>query len=50
VPVVLRRFAGQMHGFFTMTGVLPGSAAAIEFVAAALDEQLGARPALASIT
>jgi acetyl esterase len=54
VPVTLRRFAGQMHGFFTMTGVLPGSADALEFVAAALDQQLGdqlgARPALADIT
>jgi acetyl esterase len=54
VPVRLRRFGGQMHGFFTMTGILPGSADAIEFVAAALDEQLGAqlgaRPALADIT
>jgi acetyl esterase len=40
VPVVLRRFAGQMHGFFTMTGVLPGSAAAIEFVAAELKPSL----------
>jgi acetyl esterase len=54
VPVTLRRFAGQMHGFFTMTGVLPGSADALEFVAATLDQQLGdqlgARPALADIT
>jgi acetyl esterase len=53
VPVTHRRFAGQMHGFFTMAGVLPGSAAAIEFAAAALDQQLGdqlgSRPALADI-
>ena len=53
VPVTHRRFAGQLHGFFTMTGVLPGSAAAIEFVAAALNQQLGdalgSQPALADI-
>ena len=53
VPVRHRRFAGQMHGFFTMTGVLPGSAAGLDFVAGALDEQLGdqlgSRPALADI-
>ena len=53
VPVTHRRFAGQMHGFFTMTGVLPGSADAVSFVADALDrqlgEELGAGPALAGI-
>jgi acetyl esterase len=42
VPVVHRRFAGQMHGFFTLTGILPGSADAIEFVAAALTPSLEA--------
>jgi acetyl esterase len=51
VPVQHRRFAGQMHGFFTMTGVLPGSADGLEFVAAALERQLGGalrhRPAMA---
>jgi acetyl esterase len=51
VPVQHRRFTGQMHGFFTMTGVLPGSADALEFVAAALEQQLGTarppRPAMA---
>jgi acetyl esterase len=54
VPVAHRRFDGQMHGFFTMTGVLPGSAAALDYVAGALDQQLGdalgARPALADVT
>jgi acetyl esterase len=25
VPVLHQRFAGQMHGFFTMTGLLPGA-------------------------
>ena len=37
VPVELRRFAGQMHGFFTMLNILPGSAQAIDYIA----EQLG---------
>jgi acetyl esterase len=42
VPVRHRRFEGQMHGFFPMTGVLPGSSDALDFVAGALDQQLGA--------
>ena len=33
VPVVHRRVDGQMHGFFTMTNVLPGAAAGLEYVA-----------------
>ena len=33
VRVVRRRFAGQMHGFFQMVNVLPGSDAAIDFIA-----------------
>ena len=53
VPVQHRRFAGQMHGFFTMTGVLPGSADGLDYVAHALDRQLGdglrPRPAMAEI-
>jgi acetyl esterase len=40
VPVTARRFGGQMHGFFTMIGLLPGSAAAIEFVTEQLTRQL----------
>lgn len=32
VSVVHQRFAGQMHGFFAMVNLLPGSAAAIDFV------------------
>ena len=40
VPVRLRRFDGQMHGFFTMTGVLPGADAALEYVANAVHEVL----------
>jgi acetyl esterase len=37
VPTQARRFPGQMHGFFSMVGVLPGSAAGLDYVA----EQLG---------
>jgi acetyl esterase len=37
VPVELRRFAGQMHGFFQLLNILPGSTDAIDFIA----EQLG---------
>jgi acetyl esterase len=33
-----RRLAGQMHGFFTMVGMLPGAAAGMDFVAASLAE------------
>ncbi len=44
VPVSQQRFAGQMHAFFTMVGVLPGSAAAIDYVAEQLDRQLSAQP------
>ena len=33
VPVEHRRFAGQMHGFFTMVNVLPGSAEGISWLA-----------------
>jgi acetyl esterase len=40
VRVSQQRFAGQMHAFFTMVGVLPGSAAAIDYVAEQLDRQL----------
>jgi acetyl esterase len=40
VPVRHQRFDGQMHGFFTMNGVLPGADAAMDYVAAAIDDQL----------
>jgi acetyl esterase len=40
VPVELRRFSGQMHGFFTMVGLLPGSAEAIAYVTDELGRQL----------
>jgi acetyl esterase len=40
VPVRHQRFEGQMHGFFTMNHVLPGADAAMDYVAAAIDDQL----------
>jgi acetyl esterase len=40
VPVLHRRFPGQMHGFFTMTGILPGSDEGIGYVADAITSQL----------
>jgi acetyl esterase len=40
VPVRHQRFTGQMHGFFTMTGELPGADAAMDFVVAGIAEQL----------
>ncbi len=42
VPVVHRRFAGQMHAFFTMVNMLPGSADGIAYVTEQLSLQLGA--------
>jgi acetyl esterase len=42
VPVEHRRFPGQMHGFFPMVNLLPGSADAIAYVAEHLDSRLGA--------
>ena len=43
VPVRHRRFAGQMHGFFTMVDALPGAAAGLAYVAAAIEERLSPR-------
>ncbi|HEY6889738.1 MAG TPA: alpha/beta hydrolase [Solirubrobacter sp.] len=37
VDVSHQRFEGQMHGFFGQLGVLPGSAAGIDYVVAAID-------------
>jgi acetyl esterase len=45
VPVVHRRFPGQMHGFFTMVNVLPGAADALEYVASELAKQRAGAPA-----
>jgi acetyl esterase len=40
VPVRHRRFAGQMHGFFTLIGLLPGARDGLEYVTAAIDDHL----------
>jgi acetyl esterase len=40
VPVELKRFEGQMHGFFTMINVLPGSSEAISYLAGQLGPRL----------
>ncbi|SDC72581.1 acetyl esterase [Geodermatophilus telluris] len=45
VPVQSRVFEGQMHGFFTMVNVLPGSEAGIAYAVEAIDRQLTAQPA-----
>ena len=42
VAVEHRRFEGQMHGFFTMVNVLPGAAAAMDYVADAVKRHLAA--------
>ena len=42
VPVQHRRFPGQMHGFFTMLNILPGSADAIAYLADELGPRLAA--------
>ena len=47
VPVRHQRFAGQMHGFFTMTGLLPGADEALDYVAAAIGEHLASEPVIA---
>jgi len=47
VPVRHQRFAGQMHGFFTMTDVLPGAGEALDYVAAAIEEHLASEPVTA---
>jgi acetyl esterase len=48
VPVRHRRFAGQMHGFFTRVGLLPGAAEALDYVTAAIGEHLGGEPETAA--
>lgn len=42
VPVRLERMDGQAHGFITMIGLLPASAAGIDIVAAEIDRVLAA--------
>jgi acetyl esterase len=44
VPVDVRVFEGQMHGFLTMVNVLPGCATGIDHVVAAVDRSLGSQP------
>ncbi|MFJ5114664.1 alpha/beta hydrolase [Streptomyces sp. NPDC088551] len=43
VPVGLRRFEGQMHGFFTMTGLLPGSDRALDHIVERIHARLSQR-------
>lgn len=45
VTVYHRRFPGQMHGFFTLVGILPGSDAGLTYVAEQIEKHL---PELAS--
>lgn len=40
VPVQSQRFAGQMHGFFTMINVLPGAAASMDYLTDAVTRHL----------
>jgi acetyl esterase len=40
VPVLHQRFDGQMHGFFTMVGLLPGADAAMDFVVEGIEKGL----------
>jgi acetyl esterase/lipase len=43
VPVRHRRFASQMHGFFTMLDVLPGARDGLDWVVAAIDDHLAGK-------
>jgi acetyl esterase len=42
VPVEQKQFAGQMHGFFTLLNIVPGSSDAIDYIAAQLGPRLTA--------
>jgi acetyl esterase len=42
VPVEQKRFAGQMHGFFTMLNIVPGSSDAIDYLVGQLGPRLTA--------
>lgn len=42
VPVEHRRFDGQMHAFFTMVNVLPGSVAGMDYAVEQIDRHLAA--------
>lgn len=50
VPVRHRRFAGQMHGFFTMVDILPGAAEGMDYVVAAIEEHVAGEPAKTAVT
>ena len=41
VPVRFTRVSGQMHGFFPMLNILPGSAAAVDYIGTEIDRMLG---------
>jgi acetyl esterase len=45
VPVRFQRVSGQMHGFFPMLGILPGSAAAVEYIGAEIQRVLSTEDA-----
>jgi acetyl esterase len=45
VPVESQRFLGQLHGFFTMPGLLPGNQAAVDYIVEHLDRLLSAAAA-----
>jgi acetyl esterase len=47
VEVSHKRFAGQMHGFFALVNVLPGSEAGMDHVAAAIEARLAPQATLA---
>lgn len=47
VPVTSQRFAGQVHGFFTMPNLLPGAATALDYVVEQLDGVLAEQGARA---
>jgi acetyl esterase len=40
VPVLHQRFAGQIHGFFAMIGLVPGADAVMDFVGAGIEKHL----------
>jgi len=44
VQVQCHEFAGQMHGFFTMTGILPASDQALECIGGFVDRILARAP------
>ncbi len=49
VPVTLKRFDRQMHGFFTMHDVLPGATKAIDYVGEHIDRHLAKSSAVDAV-